>query len=349
MKESTLQDTRIKEYSNTSSPEWLWELLPLSEKARDMVMNTRKAIEDIILGKDKRKILVIGSCSVHNIKETEEYTRQVIDIAEKVKDRLLVIERVNLEKPRTLADWPGIMEDPDMDGSCDIETGRYISRQLLLNINEMGIPCATEYVNTSTPQYIGDLIAWSWVGARTTESQMHKRMASGLSTSVGFKNSPQGSVDSAINAVITASAPNKFPGIKPNGMEATIHSIGNPYGIIVLRGGDKPNYSSDDIKAVQDKLKAKGVKPVVVVDCSHGNSSKDYRKQPDVFRDVITQMQTNEGLVGVMLESYINEGNQKVLPDKELQYGVSITDSCINLPVTLELIEYAFNELGGSK
>lgn len=345
MKNNIISDARIKEYHNTSTPEWLWELLPRSQKAHKVVVETRKAIEDIVSGEDKRKLLVIGSCSVHSVDETLEYTKQLINTAEKVKDKILIVERVNVEKPRTLAEWPGFLEDPFLDGTNDIEKGRYLSRKLLLDINEMGIPCATEYVNTSTPQYIGDLISWCWVGARTVESQMHKRMASGLSTGVGFKNSTQGNIDSAINAILTAKSPNKFPGIKPNGMEATVISTGNPYGTIVLRGGDKPNYLPGDIEKVQERLKEKGLSPQVIVDCSHGNSTKDYKKQPEVFKNVVDQMASNKGIVGMLLESYINEGKQKVPPGEKAEYGVSITDSCISLPVTLDLIDYAYSKL----
>lgn len=337
----TLQDTRIKKYINTSTPEWLWELLPRSKKAQDTVVNARRAVEDILTGQDSRKILIIGPCSVHSVPETLEYTRAVLETAEQVKDELLIIERVNIEKPRTLADWPGLLEDPFMDGSNDIETGRYKARELLLKITEMGMPCGTEYVNTSTPQYIGDLVSWSWVGARTVESQMHKKMASGLSTAVGFKNNSRGDVDAAINAIITAASPNKFPGIKPNGKEATVSTTGNPFGVTVLRGGDTPNHDRESIAAVQKKLEEKKLSPIVVIDCSHGNSRKDYRRQSSVFKDVIDQLQENKGIVGLMLESYIREGSQKLDKPENLQKGISVTDSCIGIEETIELIEYA--------
>jgi 3-deoxy-7-phosphoheptulonate synthase len=232
-----------------------------------------------------------------------------------------------------------------MDGSNDIETGRYRARELLLKVNEMGLPCATEYVNTSTPQYIGDLVAWSWVGARTVESQMHKKMASGLSTPVGFKNNSLGDVGAAINAIITAASPNKFPGIKPNGREATVSTSGNPFGVIVLRGGIEPNYGAEAIKRVQDMLASKNLPPLVVVDCSHGNSGKDYRNQRVVFEDVVRQMRTNTGIVGLMLESYIREGMQKLDKPANLKPGLSVTDSCIGLPETEELVRHAYEAL----
>ncbi len=244
----TVTDTKVKEYTNTSSPEWLWELLPRPEKANETVINSRRIIEDIINRKDKRKLFITGSCSVHDADETLEFSKKLAEIAQEIKNEILIIERVNFEKPRTLADWPGFLEDPCRDGSNDIEKGRYLSRQLLIKINKMGIPCATEYVNTSTPQYIGDLISLCWVGARTVESQMHKRMASGLSTAVGFKNNSQGNIESAINAVITARSPGKFIGIKPNGKEAIISSTGNPHGFVILRGGRTPNFSSENVK-----------------------------------------------------------------------------------------------------
>lgn len=342
---TNLQDTRIREYINTSTPEWLWELLPRSQKAQETVVNTRRAIEKILTGQDRRKMLVIGPCSVHSVRETLEYTKAVLETAEKVKDELIILERVNIEKPRTLADWPGLLEDPLMDGSNDIETGRYRARELLLKINEMGMPCATEYVNTSTPQYIGDLVSWSWVGARTVESQMHKKMASGLSTGVGFKNNSRGDVDAAINAILTAATPNKFPGIKPNGKEATVSTIGNPFGVTVLRGGDKPNHDRTSIAAVQKKLQGKKLRPIVVVDCSHGNSGKDYRMQSTVFKDVVDQLPENDGIVGLMLESYISEGKQKLDRPERLRKGISVTDSCIGIEETLELIEYAREKL----
>jgi 3-deoxy-7-phosphoheptulonate synthase len=341
----TLQDTRIREYINTSTPEWLWELLPRSQEAQDTVVSARRAIENIMTGQDRRKMLVIGPCSVHSVRESLEYTRAVLEIAKQVKDELLIIERVNIEKPRTLADWPGLLEDPFMDGSNDIETGRYRARELLLKITEMGMPCATEYVNTSTPQYIGDLVSWSWVGARTVESQMHKKMASGLSTGVGFKNNSRGDVDAAINAIITAASPNKFPGIKPNGREATVSTTGNPLGVTVLRGGDSPNHDRESIAAVQKKLKDKKLRPIVVVDCSHGNSGKDYSRQSAVFKDVVDQLPENEGIVGLMLESYIKEGSQKLDKPEKLKKGISVTDSCIGIEETIELIKYAGEKL----
>jgi len=340
-----IQDTRIKGYSNTTPPEKLWKILPRSLAVQEIVIKTRKAIEDIIRGKDKRKIFIIGPCSVHSLKETKEYSEPLADISREISDKILLIERINVEKPRTLADWPGILEDPDRDGSNDIEKGRRLARQLLLELNEMDIPCAVEYVNTSTPQYIGDLISWCWVGARTVESQMHKRMASGLSTSVGFKNNSQGNIDSAINAILTASVPSKFPGIRPDGKEAIISTAGNPYGVIILRGGEKPNYSAEDIKAVQKKLKLRRLRPNIIIDCSHGNSGKDYKKQPQVFKNIIKQMNSNRNIIGLMLESYINEGQQRIIPGKKLKKDISITDSCISLPKTLELIQFAYKNL----
>jgi 3-deoxy-7-phosphoheptulonate synthase len=232
-----------------------------------------------------------------------------------------------------------------MDGSNDIETGRYKARELLLKVNELGLPCATEYVNTSTPQYIGDLVAWSWVGARTVESQMHKKMASGLSTAVGFKNNSVGDVSAAINAIITAASPNKFPGIKPNGREATVSTSGNPYGVIVVRGGTEPNYEATAIRDVQERLQSKNLRPLVIVDCSHGNSGKDYRNQHVVFKDVVGQMQANSGIVGLMLESYIREGKQAFDRPANLERGLSVTDSCIGLKETEELIRHAYDML----
>ena len=342
-----VQDTRIKEYINTSSPEWLWELLPRSATAQETVLKARKTIENIMRGKDRRRLLIAGPCSVHSIEETLEYTRSLAETARKVRDRIILIARINIEKPRTLADWPGLLEDPFMDGSNDIETGRYRTRDLLLRINETGLPCATEYVNTSTPQYIGDLVSWSWVGARTVESQMHKRMASGLSTGVGFKNTASGDIKSAVNAVITAKSPCKFPGIKPNGKEATVSTVGNSYGVIILRGGEAPNYGERDIRAVQKILRANKLKPQIIIDCSHGNSNKNFRNQPKVFRNAVGQMTHNRGIIGLMLESYIKEGKQDFPPPGRLKKGVSITDSCIDLETTSELTGFMHRELSG--
>ena len=313
--------------------------LPLSDDAYKTVLNGRQTIQNILDGKDKRLFVVIGPCSIHDIKAAHEYADRLAVLAKEVEDSIFVVMRVYFEKPRTTVGWKGMINDPDMNDSFDIEKGLRSARKLLIDLNEKGLPCATEALDPNTPQYIQDLISWSAIGARTTESQTHREMASGLSCPVGFKNGTDGSLDVAINALQSVANPHNFLGINQAGQVAIIRTRGNGYGHVVLRGGNgKPNYDSVSVALAEKELKKSGLSANIMIDCSHANSNKDAALQPLVLENVTNQiLEGNTSIIGLMVESNIGWGNQKVPADlNQLQYGVSITDACIDWDTTVE-------------
>ncbi len=318
-------------------PSKLKEALPLTEAASKVVKAGREAVRQILDRNDPRLIVVVGPCSIHDPKAAMDYANKLKALSDQVSDTLLVIMRVYFEKPRTTTGWKGLINDPDLNDSFKIEEGLHVGRKLLLDVAELGLPTATEALDPISPQYLQDLISWSAIGARTTESQTHREMASGLSSAVGFKNGTDGGLTVAINALQSVSSPHRFLGINSNGQVAIVHTGGNPYGHVVLRGGSgKPNYDSVSVAVCEKALAKAGVPTNIMVDCSHANSNKNHELQPLVLDNVTNQIiEGNQSIIGVMVESNIGAGNQKI-PDNlaDLEYGVSITDACIDWETT---------------
>lgn len=340
---SRLNDIHVHAEDVLITPEALRTELPLLEAGRVFVKQARDIIANIIHKKDHRLLVITGPCSIHDIEAAKEYARKLKDLHEQYKDTLYIVMRVYFEKPRTTVGWKGLINDPHMDGSFDVETGLRKARELLVYLTELGLPLATEALDPISPQYLAELFSWSAIGARTTESQTHREMASGLSMPIGFKNGTNGSLDVAINAMQSASSPHRFMGINKHGQVALIKTSGNPDGHVILRGGKNPNYDAENIAVCEEALIKQGLEPSLIVDCSHGNSSKDYRRQPIVATDIFNQIVNgNSSIIGLMLESHLNAGNQSAeLPKEELAYGVSVTDACIDFAETVELIKQA--------
>ena len=319
------------------TPSQLKREIPISEKARETVSSGRKAIENILTRKDHRIVVVVGPCSIHDIKAAHDYAGKLKELADKVSDTLLIVMRVYFEKPRTTTGWKGLINDPFMNDSFKITDGLHIGRQLLHDVLEIGLPTATEALDPISPQYMQDLIAWSAIGARTTESQTHREMASGLSSSVGFKNGTDGSLTVAINALQSVASPHRFLGINSDGKVSVITTKGNPHAHVVLRGGNgKPNYDSVSVSICEQELKTAGITPNIMVDCSHANSNKDHNLQPLVLDNVANQIvEGNNSIIGALIESHLNAGSQKLSsnPD-DMAYGVSVTDACIDWDTT---------------
>jgi len=350
-----IENSNVLEATPLIAPRMLKENLPISETAAHVVLNTRHAIREIVHGRDtKRLLIVVGPCSIHDVEAGFDYAQKLAPVTKAVANELVIVMRTYFEKPRTTTGWKGLINDPKLDGSCDIETGLSLARKLMLKINELGVPCATEFLDPITPQYTADLVSWAAIGARTTESQTHREMASGLSMPVGFKNGTDGGLDVALNAMVSASTPHSFLGINPDGQTSIIKTAGNPDRHIVLRGGGgKTNYSPEDIANAAEKVIAMGnIKRPVMVDCSHGNTNKDYTMQAKVCRDVIRQVKTGKqpALMGAMIESNLNPGKQtwKEGGGLKLQYGISITDACIGWEETKSLLLEAAEAVRGA-
>jgi 3-deoxy-7-phosphoheptulonate synthase len=341
MTDKRIEDLNIVSCSRLVRPETLKESLPMSEAASKSVLNGRKTIKNILERKDKRLFVLIGPCSIHDPAAAIDYGHRLKALADQVQDTLCLAMRVYFEKPRSTIGWKGLINDPHMNGSFDIEEGLHIGRRLLLELAEMGLPLATEALDPISPQYMQDLISWSAIGARTTESQTHREMSSGLSCTVGFKNGTDGSLAVAVNALKSVSHPHNFLGIDAGGHVAIISTAGNKYGHVVLRGGNgKPNYDSVNIATCEQTLEKAGVCPYIVVDCSHENSYKNPDLQPLVAENVTNQiLEGNQSIIGLMIESNINSGNQSIPenPD-DLQYGVSVTDGCLGWEATEKCI-----------
>jgi len=344
-----VNDVNVADGERLPTPAEIKSQLPLSDKARQTVLESRQVLRDILDGKDHRLFAVVGPCSIHDPEAAREYARRLKALHDEVGDSVYLVMRVYFEKPRTTVGWKGLVNDPDMDDSFRIDRGLRLARELLLEIAEMGLPTATEALDPIAPQYYGDLVSWTAIGARTTESQTHRELASGLSTPVGFKNATDGSQDVAINALQSAAAPHSFLGIDQEGRITIVRTRGNRYGHVVLRGGAQPNYDSVSIRLCEQALEQAGVPSRVVVDCSHANSSKDPSLQSMVFQDLVRQItEGNRSIVGVMLESHLGWGKQKLGDDPaELEYGVSITDPCIDWPTTEGLLREAASALRG--
>ncbi|KOR36086.1 phospho-2-dehydro-3-deoxyheptonate aldolase [Planktothricoides sp. SR001] len=341
-------NTHIESSRVLLTPQQIKEKLPLTLAAEKTVLAYRSELKKIISGQDYRKFIVVGPCSIHDIDAAETYAQKLKVLADHVRDKMLLIMRVYFEKPRTTVGWKGLINDPDMDDSFHIDKGLILARTLLLKIAELGLPAGTEALDPIVPQYIGELISWAAIGARTIESQTHREMTSGLSMPVGLKNSTDGSIEVAINAMQSAKEPHSFLGINQQGQVSLFKTKGNPYCHIILRGGGgKPNYDAAWVKFAEERLKAADLPQRIVIDCSHGNSNKDHRKQTAVFENAIEQiLDGHDSIVGMMLESNLFEGNQSIPKDlKDLKYGVSVTDKCIGWEETEKLIMAAYDKL----
>ena len=336
-----VDDINVLSQDLLPTPEEVHGRLPLTESARDTVLVGRKCVEEILDREDPRVFVVVGPCSIHDMELARDYARRLKTLADQVKESVFIIMRVYFEKPRTTVGWKGFINDPHMDDSFRIDEGLQYARELLLEFAEMGLPTATEALDPITPQYISDLITWTAIGARTTESQTHREMASGLSTPVGFKNGTDGNLQSAVNALHSVANPHSFLGINYQGQCSVVRTRGNSYGHLVLRGGGgKPNYDSVSVALCEQELTEAALPANIVVDCSHANSNKDPALQALVLDNLVNQItEGNRSLVGMMLESNIHWGNQK-LPDdvSQLQYGVSITDACIDWETTERVV-----------
>jgi len=343
------QDLHVKEIVRLLTPREMKAQLPTTDAANATVARSRERIIRILRQEDPRLLVVVGPCSIHDQKGALEYATRLNALRQEFASRLEIVMRVYFEKPRTTIGWKGLINDPHLDGSQDIETGLKIARRLLLDITGLGLPTATEFLDPIVPQYTADLVTWAAIGARTTESQTHREMASGLSMPVGLKNSTDGSLQTAIDAMGATRHPHSFLGIDQDGVTSIVRTSGNPHVHIVLRGGRaKTNYDAESIRAAEEKLKAEKLPPVLMVDCSHANSSKQFAKQEDVWRSVIQQrVEGSRPLIGLMVESNLHEGNQPIPTNlKELRYGVSLTDSCIGWETTERMLRWGYETLG---
>jgi 3-deoxy-7-phosphoheptulonate synthase len=340
MAEKRIENLNIRIEEPLITPKKLKELFPLSEKAISTVMTGQNTIKKILRKEDSRLLVIVGPCSIHDIESAKDYANRLKKLADELSDTLFLVMRVYFEKPRTNVGWQGLINDPYLDGSCKMEDGLKMARSLLLYCGEIGLSTATEALDQVTPQYIQDLISWTAIGARTTESQNHRKMASGFTSAVGFKNGTNGNVEIAVNAIASASTSHNFVSINPEGRVAVIRTKGNPDTHIILRGGKTPNYNKESIDLCESKIKQAGFIPNIVVDCSHANCSNDYKNQPIIVDDVARQIKAgNKSICGIMLESFINAGKQAIPGDiAKLNYGVSITDACLDWKTTEEVL-----------
>ena len=335
-----IDDTRIKAVRPLITPAILQEWLPATEQALELVESSRAAIARVLHGQDDRLIVVVGPCSIHDHEQAMDYARQLQVQARALQDELLVVMRVYFEKPRTTVGWKGYINDPHRDGSFAMNEGLEMARRLLLDVLALGLPVGTEFLDLLSPQFISDLVSWGAIGARTTESQSHRQLASGLSCPVGFKNGTDGGLKVAVDAILAAQAPHAFMGMTKMGQSAIFETRGNRDCHVILRGGKVPNYSAADVQASCDLLEKSGLRPQVMIDLSHANSSKQHRRQIDVAADVAAQIAGGDSrITGLMIESHLCEGRQDIVDGQELAYGVSLTDACISLEQTVPVLE----------
>lgn len=335
-----LDNVNIDNQEILITPEELKRQLPATEEVKRGISQNREIVRSIIDGTDKRLLLVVGPCSIHNPREAIDYAERLKALSESVNDKLFIVMRAYFEKPRSTVGWKGLINDPHLDDSFKIAEGLAMARKLLLEISKLGLPLANEALDPITPQYLQELFSWTAIGARTSESQTHREMASGLSCPVGFKNGTDGSLDVALNALQSVKSPHRFLGISPDGKVSIVSTKGNAHAHVVLRGGTNgPNYYPENIAVCEEELESIGATQAIMVDCSHANSNKDHTKQGSVLEAVAEQISVgNKSIRGVMLESNLNPGNQKVDSSQELQYGVSITDACIGWEETERLL-----------
>ena len=335
-------DLRIRDVRPLIPPAILLEEIPISERASIVVSDARAAIADVIAGADSRLVVVVGPCSIHDTAAAFEYAERLKKIAGRLADSLVIVMRTYFEKPRTVVGWKGLINDPDLDESFHINKGLRLARKLLLDVNDLGLPTGSEFLDTQIPQHIADLTSWVAIGARTAESQVHRELASGLSMPVGFKNSTDGSTQIAVDAVLTARSPHWFPSVTKQGVSAIFQTVGNDGCHVILRGGTRtgPNYDAEHIAKVCARLAAKALPERVMVDCSHGNSLKDHHRQADVAASICEQIAAgSRQIFGAMLESHLVEGRQDHVPGQPSVYGQSITDACLSLSQTEPLLD----------
>jgi 3-deoxy-7-phosphoheptulonate synthase len=349
MTETPIDDLNVLEERPLVTPATLKAQFPLSGDAEKTIIEARKTIRSILSGADPRLLVVVGPCSIHDPKAALDYATRLKTLSESVKEHLFLVMRVYFEKPRTTVGWKGFINDPHLDDSFHIEEGLRLGRELLVSLADMGIPTATEALDPVSPQYLQDLISWSAIGARTAESQTHREMASGLSSAVGFKNGTDGSLDVAINALKSVSTPHRFLGINHDGLVSIIETRGNRHAHVVLRGGAQgPNYDADAVQDCEQQLVKAGIRPNIMIDCSHANSNKDPANQTRVIDDVAAQINNgNRSIIGLMIESHLAWGNQSIPQDlSELKYGVSVTDACIDWTTTERALSQLANDIG---
>ena len=342
-----LENINVESQEVLITPEQLKRRLPVSEEVREAVNAYRQSARQIVAGADKRLLVVVGPCSIHDPESALDYAQRLRQLAEELDDRLFLVMRAYFEKPRSTVGWKGLINDPYLDDSFRVAEGLEIARSLLLDISSLGLPLATEALDPITPQYLQELFSWSAIGARTTESQTHRELASGLSCPVGFKNGTDGSLEVALNALQSAAKPHRLLGISPNGQVSVVHTRGNDHAHIVLRGGaDGPNYDANSIAECESALQNIGHRPSIMVDCSHANSNKDYRKQRQVLESVAEQIAAgNEFITGLMLESHLHAGNQGIEAPDNLRYGVSVTDACVDWQETESLLRHLHGQM----
>ena len=330
----------VKSIHDIVSPFVVKQQLPITNKIQIMITEWRKQVSDIINHVDKRLLVVVGPCSIHDTEAAIEYANNLKKMSDQFSDKLFIVMRVYFEKPRTTIGWKGLINDPYLNETFQINDGIRLARELLLRINKIGLPVGCEFLDVFTPQYYADLVTWGAIGARTTESQLHRQLASGLSMPIGFKNGTGGSVDIACEAVISASYPHVFLGIDEDGRASIVSTKGNKHLHIILRGGkDGPNYFSKSVKNIANMLDHYNIRSKIIVDCSHANSNKNYRNQPKVMQSIIKQLNSGQSIIGgVMIESNIKEDKQKLIDCSELEYGKSITDGCVNLKTTYQML-----------
>jgi 3-deoxy-7-phosphoheptulonate synthase len=337
-----IENTNLAGVEPLTPPAQVKARIPLSEPAARGVLGARRAIRDVLHGRDRRRlVVVVGPCSIHDAEAALDYAQRLRAAAARSEDALVVVMRTYFEKPRTTVGWKGLLNDPHLDGSCDVAHGIELARRILLEINGSGVPCASEALDPVTPDYLADLLAWSSIGARTAESQTHRQMASGLSMPVGFKNGTDGGLEAAGNAMLAAGQPHSFLGVSPDGRAAVVKTLGNPDRHVILRGGASgPNHGPEHVGAAAALVADQGIPRPVMVDCSHGNSRKDPARQVEVCRDVLAQVRAGQhALMGLMIESNLAAGAQTWKPGRELAYGVSITDACMGWEATEDLLE----------
>jgi 3-deoxy-7-phosphoheptulonate synthase len=333
-------DVRIREIKELIRPLALLSRLKESAEATHNILNARAAIHRILHQADDRLLVIVGPCSIHDTVAGMEYARRLLAVKKDLAADLMIVMRVYFEKPRTTVGWKGLINDPHLDGSYQINQGLEIARKFLLDVNELGMPAGAEFLDTITPQYTADLVSWGAIGARTTESQVHRELASGLSCPVGFKNGTDGGVRVAIDAIKTAASPHHFLSFTKEGNSAIFSTTGNDDCHVILRGGKTPNYDAASVDDVCSDLADAGLTPILMIDCSHANSQKNYQQQKEVARDVAEQISLGDArIIGVMVESHLNEGRQEYKPGRELEYGKSITDGCLGWQDTVELLE----------
>jgi 3-deoxy-7-phosphoheptulonate synthase len=344
-----IQDLHVLATQPLVAPRALKEELPVDEMLAETVVNARETVRLILNGRDSRLLCVVGPCSIHDPEAALDYAGRLVELSRRLKERLFIVMRVYFEKPRTTVGWKGLINDPHMDDSCDMQEGLRVARRLLLDINRLGLPAGTEMLDPITPQYIADLISWAAIGARTTESQTHREMASGLSMPVGFKNTTEGNLQIAVNAIESARRPHSFLGITQDGVTAIVRTSGNPDTHVVLRGGKTPNFDEGSVEECVRLLLKAGLEPRVLVDCSHAQTAKDYTRQPAILKALVEQVaKGNRAIMGLMLESNIGAGNQPLTDRASLKYGVSVTDPCIDWATTERCLVEAAEVLSAS-